>query len=124
MAFQSDKQCLTNRPWPLESIGDSLGSAYVNIGDSLGGAYVNIGDSLGGAYVNIGDSLGSAYMNIGNGMGGAYVKISSDLNTPFLGQNGPFPPLLSPKTRDLVPRTPKYIFFHQKCSRFSLGFQK
>ena len=101
MALQSDKRRLTNRPWPLESIGNSLGDAYVNIGDSLGGAYVNIG----------------------NGMGGAYVKNSSDLNIPFWGQSGPFPPLLSPKTRDLVPRTPKYIFFHQKCSRFSLGFQ-
>ncbi|PHU18430.1 hypothetical protein BC332_14125 [Capsicum chinense] len=65
IALQSDKRRLTNRPWPLESIGNSLGGAYVNIGDSLGGAYVNIGDILGGAYVNI-----------GNGMGGAYVRKS------------------------------------------------
>lgn len=71
MAFQSDKRRLTNRPWPLESIGDSLGGAYVNVGDSLGGAYVNIGDSLGGAYVKIGD-----------GMEGAYVRNSGELNTP------------------------------------------
>ncbi|KAF3675344.1 hypothetical protein FXO38_04790 [Capsicum annuum] len=71
MALQSDKRRLTNRPWPLESIGNSLGGAYVNIGDSLGGTYANIGDSLGGAYVNI-----------GNGMGGAYARNSSDLNTP------------------------------------------
>ena len=63
MTFQSGKRCLTNCPWPLENIGDSLGGAYVNIADSLGGAYVNIGD----------------------GMGGAYVTNSSDLNTPFLG---------------------------------------
>ncbi|KAF3643286.1 hypothetical protein FXO38_20699 [Capsicum annuum] len=90
MAFQSDKRRLTNRSWPRESIGKSLGGAYVNIGDSLRDAYVNIGDSLGGGYVNI-----------GNGMGGAYVKNSSDLNTPCWGQSGPFPPLLSPKTRDL-----------------------
>ena len=60
MAFQSDKRSLTNRPWPLESIGDSLGGAYVNIGDTLGGTYVNIRD----------------------GMGGAYVRDSGDLNTP------------------------------------------
>ena len=53
----------------------------------VGGAYVNIGDSIGGAYVNIGDSIGSTY-----------AKVSGDLNTPFWGQNGPFPPLLTPKT--------------------------
>ena len=63
MAFQSNMRRQTNRTWPLESLGDSLGGAYVNIGDSLGGAYVNIGD----------------------GMDGAYVNISSDLNTLFLG---------------------------------------
>ena len=56
-------------------------------------------------------------------MGGTSVMISSDLNTLFLGQNDHFPPLLSPKTQNSVPRIPKYIFFHQKCSRFSLGFQ-
>ncbi|PHT85148.1 hypothetical protein T459_07254 [Capsicum annuum] len=64
MTFQSDKQRLINRPWPLESIGDSLGGAYVNIGDSLGGAYVNIGDSLGGAYVIIDDVMGGAYIGV------------------------------------------------------------
>ncbi|KAF3684468.1 hypothetical protein FXO38_00255 [Capsicum annuum] len=63
MTFQSDKRCLTNRPWPLESIGDSLGGAYVNIGDSLGAAYVNIGDSLGGAYVKIDYGMGGAYVH-------------------------------------------------------------
>ncbi|KAF3624996.1 hypothetical protein FXO38_29974 [Capsicum annuum] len=71
MTLQSDNRRLTNRPWPLENIGNSLGGAYVNIGNSLGGAYANIGDSLGGAYVNI-----------GNGMGSAYVRNSGDLNTP------------------------------------------
>ena len=75
MAFQSSMRHLTNRTWPLESIG-------VSIGDSIGGAYVNIGDSIGGAYVKIGDSIGSSY-----------VKVLGHLNTPFLGQNGPFPPL-------------------------------
>ncbi|KAF3623178.1 hypothetical protein FXO38_30900 [Capsicum annuum] len=64
MTFQSDKQRLINRPWPLESIGDSLGGAYVNIGDSLGGAYVNTGDSLGGAYVIIDDVMGGAYIGV------------------------------------------------------------
>ena len=56
MALQSDKCRLTNRPWPLESIGNSLGGAYVNIGDSLGGTYVKIGNVIGDAYVrNFGD---------------------------------------------------------------------
>ena len=71
MVLQSDKRCLTNRPWPLEIIGNSLGGVYVNIGGSLGSAYEKIGDILGGAYVNI-----------GNGTGGAYVRNSGDLNTP------------------------------------------
>ena len=102
MAFQSDMHRLTNHPWPLETIGNSLGGAYVNIGDNLGGAYENIGD----------------------GMGNAYVKVSSDLNTPFFGENGPFPPLLSPKTRNSVLRTPKYTFIHQKCSRILLRVSK
>ncbi|PHU18704.1 hypothetical protein BC332_14399 [Capsicum chinense] len=52
MALQSDKRCLTNHPWPLENIGNSLGDAYVNIGDSLGGTYANIGNGMGGAYVH------------------------------------------------------------------------
>ncbi|KAF3664192.1 hypothetical protein FXO38_10266 [Capsicum annuum] len=64
MTFQSDKRRLTNHPWPLESIGDSLGGAYVNIGDSLGGAYVKIGDGMGGAYMKIGDGMGGAYIGV------------------------------------------------------------
>ncbi|KAF3633162.1 hypothetical protein FXO38_25724 [Capsicum annuum] len=72
MALQIDKRHLTNCPWPLESIGDSLGGAYVNIDDSLGDAYVNIGDSLGGAYVKISNGIGGAYVKIGDGMGSAY----------------------------------------------------
>ncbi|PHT61412.1 hypothetical protein T459_34752 [Capsicum annuum] len=81
MTFQSDKRRLTNRPWPLESIGDSLDGAYVNIGDSLGGAYVNIGDSLGGTYVIISDGMGSAYVHdyqIDRGVSGLHgLKCSS-----------------------------------------------
>ena len=51
MALQGYKRHLTNRPRPLESIGNNLGGAYLNIGDSLGGAYVNIGNGMGGTYV-------------------------------------------------------------------------
>ncbi|PHT97563.1 hypothetical protein BC332_33519 [Capsicum chinense] len=75
MALQSDKRHLTNRPWPLESIGDSLGGAYVNTGDSVGSAYVNIGDSLDGTYMKIGDGIDGAYVKIGDGMGGAYTDM-------------------------------------------------
>ena len=46
MALQSDKRRLTNRPWPLENIGDSLGGAYVNIGNGMGGAYVRNSNDL------------------------------------------------------------------------------
>ncbi|KAF3678778.1 hypothetical protein FXO37_04159 [Capsicum annuum] len=46
MAFQSDMRRLTNRPWPLESIRDRLGGAYVNIGDGMGGAYVKNSSDL------------------------------------------------------------------------------
>ena len=101
MALQSDKHRLTNRPWPPENIGNSLGSAYVNIGDSLGGAYVNVGDSL----------------------GDAYVKVSSDLNTLFWGKYGPFLPLLSSK-HEISFKTPKYTFIYQKCSRILLRVSK
>ena len=85
MALQSRVRRLTNRTWPLESICDSICGAYVNIGDIICGAYVNIGDMICGAYVNIGDIIC-----------GTYVMVSSDLNTPFLGQNGPFSTLIQP----------------------------
>ena len=90
MASQSDMHRLTNRPLPLESIGNSLGGTYVNIGD---------------------------------GMGGAYVKNSSDLSTPFLGQNSPFPPLLSPKHEIQFQGTQNTPSFIESAQRFSLGFQ-
>ena len=74
MAFQSSMRRLINRTWPLESIYDSICSAYVNIGDIICGGYVNIDDIICGAYVNICDIIC-----------GAYLMVSSDLNTPFLG---------------------------------------
>ena len=85
MAFQSRMHHLTNLTWPLESICDIICGAYVNIGDIICGAYVNIGHIICDAYVNIGDIIC-----------GAYVMILRDLNTLFLGQNGPFPTLIQP----------------------------
>ncbi|KAM3289087.1 hypothetical protein P3S67_017374 [Capsicum chacoense] len=86
----------------------------------------------------MGDNIGDAYVNIGDRIGTAYLKVSCDLNTPCLGQNGPFPSLFSHKHEFSSQRhqnTPSFIQIVQELSlefqnknpsssRFNHGFSK